>query len=160
VSLYCCLPYPKCIAPAPNYIVICGLCDYTIIFHTISQTARVTKKNVLNVIFCFYLFRIALLFALQILSEILIILRRIQRDIITSLYCTRSLCTVPVIPFILIFSTEFQKNHQIPNFIKTLGVRAEWSHADRRSDLQTEMTKPIVAFRNFSKAPKNRFLTR
>jgi hypothetical protein len=38
--------------------------------------------------------------------------------------------------------------------MKTHSVRAEWSHAERRSDLQTEMTKLIVAFRNFAKAPK------
>jgi len=34
-------------------------------------------------------------------------------------------------------------------------MRAELLHADRRTDGRTEMTKLIVAFRNFAKASKN-----
>jgi hypothetical protein len=114
------------------------------------------KKNVLNIILCLCLLNITLLFALQLLSEIFLILRRIQRNIITSLY--RSLCKLSVFPFR--FQQKFNfldivpKNHQRSNFIKTLAVTAEWSHADRRSDLQTEMTKLIFTFHNFAKAPK------
>jgi hypothetical protein len=33
-------------------------------------------------------------------------------------------------------------------------AKAELINADRRADEQTYMTMPIVAFRNFSKAPK------
>jgi hypothetical protein len=120
------------------------------------------RKNVLNIILCIYLLTIKLLFALQLLSDVFLILRRIHLDIVTSLY--RSPCKVPVI--FLRFQQNFNsldrvpKIHQISNFMKIRSVRAEWSNADRRSDLQTEMTKLIVAFRNFAKAPKNRFLTR
>ena len=40
-------------------------------------------------------------------------------------------------------------------FIKILPVGAELLLADIRTDRQTDMTKLIVAFRNFAKAPKN-----
>jgi hypothetical protein len=45
----------------------------------------------------------------------------------------------------------FSKNTQISNFMKIRLVGAELFHADKR----TGMTKLIVAFRNFSDAPKN-----
>jgi Fe-S-cluster formation regulator IscX/YfhJ len=38
--------------------------------------------------------------------------------------------------------------------MKILQVRAELFRADRRTDRQTDMTKLIVAFRNFAKSPK------
>ena len=34
-------------------------------------------------------------------------------------------------------------------------MRAKFFHADRRVDGQTDMTKLMVAFRNFANAPKN-----
>jgi len=34
-------------------------------------------------------------------------------------------------------------------------VEAELFHVDRRTDGRTDMTRPIVAFRNFANAPKN-----
>jgi hypothetical protein len=42
--------------------------------------------------------------------------------------------------------------------MKILPVGAELFHADKRTDGQTDMTKLIVAFRNFTNAPKNYFL--
>jgi hypothetical protein len=36
-------------------------------------------------------------------------------------------------------------------------VEAGWFHADRRMNGRTDMTKLMVAFRNFAKAPKNVF---
>jgi len=54
-----------------------------------------------------------------------------------------------------IFSTYFQKNTQISNFMKILPMGAELFHVDRRTDGQTDMTKIIVAFRNFTNAPKD-----
>ena len=50
---------------------------------------------------------------------------------------------------------RFLKNIQISNFMKILSVGAELFHADRRTD----MTKLMVAFRNFSNAPKKKILT-
>ena len=54
----------------------------------------------------------------------------------------------------LIFSSVFRKNAQISNFMKILLVGAELFHVDRRTD----MTKLIIAFRNFANAPKTRLL--
>ena len=49
---------------------------------------------------------------------------------------------------------NFEKKSEISRFIKILLVGLEVFHADR----QTDMTKQIVAFRNFANAPKNEFL--
>jgi len=38
--------------------------------------------------------------------------------------------------------------------MKIRPVGAELFHEDRQTDGQTDMTKPIVVFRNFAKAPK------
>ena len=46
---------------------------------------------------------------------------------------------------------RFSKNTQIPNFMKIRPVAAELFHPDG----QTDMTKPTVAFRSFTNAPKN-----
>jgi len=51
-------------------------------------------------------------------------------------------------------STDFLKNNQISVFMKILPVGAELFHADGRTDRRTDMTKLIVAFRNFANAPK------
>ena len=52
----------------------------------------------------------------------------------------------------LIFSTDFRKKKaQMSSFVKIRPVEAELLHADR----QTDMTKLIVAFRDFAKAHKN-----
>ena len=48
-----------------------------------------------------------------------------------------------------IFETE------ITNFMKIRPVGAELIHADRRTYRRKDMTKLIVAFRNFAKAPNN-----
>ena len=41
------------------------------------------------------------------------------------------------------------------NFMTIRSVRAEFFHADLRTDGRTDMTNLIVAFRNFTNAPKN-----
>ena len=46
------------------------------------------------------------------------------------------------------------KKAQVSNFIKIRPVGTELFHADG----QTDMTKLIVAFRNFAKAPKKFYL--
>jgi hypothetical protein len=45
----------------------------------------------------------------------------------------------------------FRKTHQISNFFKIRHVGAELCRADG----QTDITKLIVAFRNYANAPKN-----
>ena len=52
------------------------------------------------------------------------------------------------------FSTCFQKNTQISNFIKIHPVGANLFHADGRADKWTDMTKLIVALHNFANALK------
>jgi hypothetical protein len=49
----------------------------------------------------------------------------------------------------------FSQNTQISSFMKIRPVRAEFFHANRLTDEGMDMTKLIVAFRNFKKAPKN-----
>jgi len=39
--------------------------------------------------------------------------------------------------------------------MKICPLEAEWFHAERRADGWTDMTKLIVAFRNFANAPKS-----
>ena len=53
-------------------------------------------------------------------------------------------------------SFQVVRNTQIPNFIKTRPVGAEFFSAGGRTDRLTDMAKLIVAFRNFVNAPKNR----
>jgi hypothetical protein len=52
---------------------------------------------------------------------------------------------------ILIFSIVLKKNAQISNFMKIRPVGAELLHAEKT--VIRNMTKLIVAFRNFAKAP-------
>jgi hypothetical protein len=52
--------------------------------------------------------------------------------------------------YLRIFSTDFRKSLGIPSFIKIRPVGAELFHADG----ETNMTKIIVAFRNFANASK------
>jgi hypothetical protein len=52
----------------------------------------------------------------------------------------------------IFFLERFSKNPQISNFMKIRPVAAQLFHADGRTD----MTKLIVAFRNFAKASKNK----
>jgi len=47
------------------------------------------------------------------------------------------------------------KHTIIPNFMKIRPVGSELFHADGLTDRQTDMTKLIVAFRNFANASKN-----
>jgi hypothetical protein len=51
------------------------------------------------------------------------------------------------------------ENPKISNFMKIRPVGAELFHADRHTNGQTDMTKPIVAFRNSANAPKDKTTT-
>ena len=53
------------------------------------------------------------------------------------------------------FIDRFSQNTQISSFMKILPVGAELFHDDGRTGGRTDMTKLIVAFRNFANAPKN-----
>jgi len=47
------------------------------------------------------------------------------------------------------FSGQIFENTKISDFMKVCSVRLELFHADRQMDRQTDMTKLIVAFRQF-----------
>ena len=51
---------------------------------------------------------------------------------------------------------SFSKNTQRSNFMKIRPVGAEMFRAERREDGRTDITKLIVAFRNFWNAPKTK----
>ena len=70
-----------------------------------------------------------------------------------------SLCKLSYSCQILIkleFPGQIKKNIQLSNFMKIRPVGGELFHADG----QTDMTKLIVAFRNFANAPKIEHLTK
>ena len=104
------------------------------------------KKKLLNTKRVFW-------FSLQLLSETFFILRRTERDVITNVYW--SLCKVRVIlvrfKWNLHFLERLSKNNHISNFKKSI----QWQPScSMRTDRRTDMTKLIVAFHNFAKAPK------
>jgi hypothetical protein len=99
------------------------------------------KKKFLDTKYVFWL-------SLQFLSETFLILRRIQRDIkmYKGLHVKDPLFLSDVNET-WIFSTDFRK---------ILKYQTSWKFVQSmRTDRQTDMTKLIVAFRNFAKAPKN-----
>jgi len=76
-------------APAPYYIFFCGLSSATLNFPRYLIIVTIFGKKKLLYIKCM------LLFPLQLLSELFLILRRIQRSIVIHLH--RSSCKVHVI---------------------------------------------------------------
>ena len=83
-------------------------------------------------------------------------LKGIQQDIIINVH--KSSCKVPVsfvgFEWNLNFVDRFPTSTQLPDFMKIRLVEAEFSHAERQTDRQTEIAYLLASFRNFSKAPK------
>ena len=66
-------------------------------------------------------------------------------------YSTRYSCQILIK---LKFSRQFSLKYTlISNFMKIRPLGAESFHKDRRADVQTDMTKLIIAFRHFANAP-------
>ena len=131
-------------AHALYYIGICGLSGCTIFFYIVLWTAWFLEKR-------YWRQNVWFDFSLQLSSEVFLVLRRTRRDIIINVHM--SICKVLVIIGLFKwksnFLNRFSKNiHIIFNENPSSG--AELFHANGRTD----MTKLIVAFRNFAFAPK------
>jgi len=156
-----------------RHIVICGLSGSTAFFHIISWTARFSRKRGLLNIKC------AFWFYLQLLSETILILRGIERYVIT--HVDWSPCKVALVIFLSNWPTARSAKHQNllllshfqwnMNFLDGFSKKilkyyiswksVQWEHSYMRKDVKTEgwtdrqghMTKLTVAFRNFAKQP-------
>jgi hypothetical protein len=138
----CSLRYPACNAHAP-YCHLRPVCFYNI-FPNYLINGMIFGKS--------YWTQIVFIFSLQVLSETSLILRT-EPDMIKNVYS--SSCNVPVIPVELTWNSELSR--QIFEKYSNMKCHENTSSGSRvvqckRTDRQT--TKPLVAFRNFSKAPK------
>jgi hypothetical protein len=124
-------------------LCIYDLSGCTAFFHNMSQTARFLEKILKKCVFIFCI----------ILSETFLILKIIQRDIIIKLH--RSLFKY------LLFLSDFNETWIFStDFRKILSYQISWKpvewepNCSMRLDRRIDITKLIVAFRNFAKAPK------
>ena len=130
-----------------HHIVIYGLCGCTTFLDIISN-GRIFGKKLPNT-------QCISWFSLQLLLETFLILRINQRD--TFINVKTSSCKVPVILVgfycNLNFLNRFSKIAQISSFIKIHPIKGP--SCPMRTYGQTDMTKLILAFRNFANVPKN-----
>jgi hypothetical protein len=117
-------------------IVICGLTRSEIFMHITSHTARLSKKR--------YWTQNVFLFALQILSETFLILRRTERNMIKISSCLH--VKYPL------FLSEFNKTLFNSIIFRTIritfhGNQSSWSRVVPCG--RTDMTELIVAFSQF-----------
>ena len=144
----CSLSYPVCTSIAhATYIVMCPVWLYHISPHYLIK-GTTFGKMLLNIKYVFW-------FSLQSLSETLLILRRIQRDImIIALHIMYPLF-LSDFDEAWIFPTDFQKYSNIKfHENPSNGSRVvPCGRTDGRRGRQTDRTKLIVAFRNFTNAP-------
>ena len=118
----CSLTYPACTADAPY----CHCSRSAIFFDIYHIKSTKFEKRLLN-INCVLIFSASL-------SETLLILRRIQRDIVINM--KTSSCKVPVILVRFQSNMNFLENFrktQTSNFVKIRLVGAELFHADGRT---------------------------
>ena len=133
-----------------RHIVVCAMSGCTMFLNIISQTARFSKKKLLNI-------KCEILFSLKLLSDTFLILRRNQRYIYIYIYVCVCVCVwlkmhIPFhVDFNGTFLDSFSKNTQLSNFTSICPVGAKLLHADGHTDT----TKLTVAFGCFANASKN-----
>jgi len=71
------------------------------------------------------------------------------------MYVGRHVAILLRVQWNLNFLDRFSKSTQISNCLKILVVGVELFRADGRTDGQTDMTKPTVAFLSFAHAPSH-----
>jgi hypothetical protein len=91
-------------------------------------------------------------FYLRLLSQKFYILRINERDMITNVYWSSCKSHVRFYRQLNFLWTDFRKILKYQNLWKSVQLEPSLS---MRTDGQTDMTKLIVAFRNFANAPKN-----
>ena len=131
-----------------RHAVICALPRSTIFPpHYLANGAIFAKKSRNT--------KCAFWFSVQLLSETFLILRRTERDMTKNVYWLE--CKVLVFSCQILIKLEFSQyifeKYSNINFHEnpSSGSRV----VTRATDEQTDMTKPIVAFRNLANAPKN-----
>ena len=143
----CSLIFPRCNTDTP-FCLLWLVQLYNIFPHCVIKDT-IFGKTLLNIKRLFSL-------SLQRLFQTFFVLRRIQRDIITNV--RKSSFKVPVILVSInetwIFLDKFSKNFHTKNLIQIRPVGAELFDGDEQIDSRTywntDMTKPIFAFRNFA----------
>jgi hypothetical protein len=147
----CSLSYPACKAHAPYYIAICHLSGSGN-FSALSHKRHNFRKKKVNMKWVMW-------FSLRSLSETFPILRWNERDMIKNVYFLYVKCPLFLSDFngTNNFLERFSKCARIPNFMKVRPVWSKLFRADGQTHThrQTDKKTLIVAFRNFTKAPKN-----
>jgi hypothetical protein len=133
----------SCIFSAFHYS-ICGMSGSTIFSGFITYTVRFADKSLLNIKYVFW-------FSLRILSETLLILRRIDQVIMNVLRSSSKVLSD--LNETWTFVHRFSKNSHIDVFWK-------FFHSEPSCSIRSDLTKLIFAFRNFANAPKNKTIYR
>ena len=151
----CSLSYPACNARAPYYISICGLSGCTIFFpnHLINGMIFEGKKCYWTWTVCFDFLYSSWLKELWFWEELSEILSQTYIHLYVKYPLFLSACNQT-----WIFLTDFrEKKYSNIKFHENLSSGSRLFHAERRTDRQTDITKLVVAFCNFSKAPNKAF---
>ena len=127
------LSYTACKAREPYYIVICGFLRLHRIFPHYLINGTIFVKKLLIIKFLFW-------FSVHILSEIILILRRVRKYVIINVYrfSCKVTCILVRLSWILNFFDRFSKITPMCNFIKIRPMGPEMFYADRERNGKTD----------------------